>query len=148
MDIDLRFSEPGDTPAIITLVKELAESIAETPLITETAVQKYLAFPGKHILLAEVDHHPAGMISYSIQPGLYHAANVCVIEELVTSSVFRRMGIGDALFERVMQIAREEGCAELGLGVLKENTGAIAFYEKHGLEGDAFWMEIHFPEEK
>ena len=57
------------------------------------------------------------------------------------------MGIGDALFEKVMKIAKEDGCAELGLGVLKENTGAIAFYEKHGLEGDAFWMEIHFPEE-
>lgn len=144
MSITLRKAEPIDTPAIIALVKELAESTGETSAVDARSVQDYLAFPGCEVILAEVDFQPVGLISFSIKPNLYHGGNTCVVEELVSSPAHRGKGVGASLLERVKQIAQERHCAELGLGVLLDNHSAIRFYKQHGLSDDALWLEMHF----
>jgi GNAT superfamily N-acetyltransferase len=145
MNIKLMKAVPGDTPAIIALVKELAESSGETSPVNARCVQEYLAYPGCEVILAKIDQKPAGLISYSIKPNLFHGSDVCVIEELVSSAAHRGKGVGAALLERVKEIAKERNCAELGLGVYADNTNALCFYRHHGLTDEAVWLEMHFP---
>lgn len=50
---------------------------------------------------------------------------------------WRRRGVGATLLNELMRIARERGLGEV---VLNAQTGAIAFYERHGFraEGEEF----------
>ena len=85
MPITVRDARPGDEATVVQLVAELAQTIAETSPLTERYVGEYLAFPGCGILLAEEDNHAVGLLSYSMRPNLYHAAQSTLIEELVVS---------------------------------------------------------------
>lgn len=147
MNIQLRKAMPGDAPVIIALVRELAESTGESSAVNSKSVHDYLAFPGCEVILAEIDHKAVGLISFSIKPNLYHGGSTCVVEELVSSAAHRGKGVGAALLEHVKAFAKEQKCAELGLGVLLDNHSAIRFYKQHGLNDDALWLEMHFTEE-
>lgn len=55
---------------------------------------------------------------------------------------FQRLGVGTRLLEATEAAAKETGNQEIGLSVHQENSGAIAFYLKHGWErssSDAGW---------
>jgi GNAT superfamily N-acetyltransferase len=148
MNIKLIKADSGDTPAIIALVRELAESSGEISPVNARCVQNYLAYPGCEVILAKIDQKPVGLISFSIKPNLFHGSDVCVIEELVSSAAHRGKGVGAALLERVKVIAKERNCAELGLGAYADNKNALRFYRHHGLTDEAVWLEMHFPPEE
>ena len=56
------------------------------------------------------------------------------IDDLCVDASARRLGVGKALFDYVKDYAREIGCYNLTLNVWACNPGAMAFYEKLGME--------------
>ncbi|MDN4166547.1 GNAT family N-acetyltransferase [Cytophagales bacterium LB-30] len=54
------------------------------------------------------------------------------IERIYVLSTFHGMGVGQALFDKALKIAKENKSAYMWLGVWEENRKAISFYEKNG----------------
>jgi len=106
-------------------------------------VLRCLHGPASGILIAEVEGEAVGMLSYTSRPSLYHAADSCMIEELVVSEGHRRAGIGSRLLDAVAALAREKRCAEVSVSAMASNTAALDFYRRNGFEDEAVLLERH-----
>ena len=67
------------------------------------------------------------------------------IDDLCVNEALRGQGIGQALYEYVVQYAREVGCYNVTLNVWALNTSAMRFYEKCGLKPQKIGMEYILP---
>jgi ribosomal protein S18 acetylase RimI-like enzyme len=143
MSIMVRQATPTDAPAVVELIGELARNYGETSPITQEYVGEYLAFPGNSILLAQEEGRVAGLLSYSLRPNLYHAANSALIEELVVRESARGRGVGSALMAELLRRLPSQGCAEVSVTTMPDNEGAIRFYRSHGLVDQAVFLEKH-----
>ena len=143
MPVTVREARPGDEHDVVGLITELARTIGETSPITAGYVQEYLAFPGCHVLWAEEDSRLVGLLSYSIRPNLYHAANSALIEELVVRESARGHGVGSVLLSELLSRLPSQGCAEVSVTTMPDNDGAIRFYRSHGLVDEAVFLEKH-----
>ena len=136
-----------DAEHIIALNQMLAdEEGIQSPLTSGYIEKMYLLTKGSYILLAGsgLGSAPLGMLSFSIRPDLFHGAPCCLIETLVVRPEARGQGVGSALIKECLAMARKAGCAEASVSTMQHNERAIAFYEKHGFEGGALYLEVHF----
>ena len=145
MDIKIRDALPADARAVTALVRGMAEEDKEHSPITEAYVAEYRAAPGSGILVAELEGSPAGVLSYSIRPGLFHAAPSCLIELLWVRADARGRGAGRTLLKMLLARAAALGCAEVSVSTMPGNAGAIRFYRRHGLTEEAVFLESHPP---
>lgn len=144
MNLHVREAEPQDAPAVVALIRELAQTIGESSPITQEYVKDYLSFPGSSVLLAEEDGQAAGLLSYSVRPNLYHAAGSGLIEELAVRESARDRGVGSALMTELLRRLAAMGCAEVSVSTMPDNKGAKRFYQSHGLVDEAVFLEKHF----
>jgi ribosomal protein S18 acetylase RimI-like enzyme len=143
METRIREAVPGDEPAIVALIQELgAASDYESPIREEHAAT-YLASPGSGVLLAEEEGEALGLLSYSIRFDLFHAANSCLIDELVVREAHRGRGIGSALIGEIVRRAAAAGCVEVSVTTMPDNQAAQALYRSHGLVDEAVFLEMH-----
>jgi ribosomal protein S18 acetylase RimI-like enzyme len=148
MSILVRQARPGDEHVIVELIRELARTGGDASPITEGYVREYLAFApcGSNILLAEQESHAVGLLSYSVRPNLYHAANSALVEELVVRESDRSQGVGSALLSELLDRLPSLGCAEVSVSTMPDNQDAMRFYRSHGLVDQAVFLEKHLPE--
>ena len=59
--------------------------------------------------------------------------NTLYIDDICVDQNARGLGVGRALYEHILDYAREQGCYNVTLNVWSCNPGAMAFYEKLGL---------------
>ena len=145
MPIMVREARPGDEQVIVELIGELARTSGEASPITESYAREYLAFAqcGSHILLAEQGSRTVGLLSYSVRPNLYHAANSALIEELVVRESARGQGVGSVLLSELLDRLPSLGCAEVSVSTMLDNQDAMRFYRSHGLVDEAVFLEKH-----
>ncbi|NLF00319.1 MAG: GNAT family N-acetyltransferase [Anaerolineales bacterium] len=132
-----------DAHRVVELVQQLAATIGEDSPVSATTVEDFLAYPGSGVLLAEEGGRVVGLLSYSVRPNLYHAANVCLIEDLIVDRAARGRGIGSALVEAMFAHAHACGCAEVSVTTMPDNTVARSFYQRFGLVDEAIYLEKH-----
>ena len=132
----LRAAEPRDLPAIVGLVRELADFEKLTHLVQVTPEKLHPHLFGERpvaeALVAECGEQVVGFALYFTnfstflgQPGLY-------LEDLYVQPAHRGQGIGRALLLRLGGLARERGCGRFEWSVLDWNVNAIRFYERMG----------------
>ncbi|MBN8493057.1 MAG: GNAT family N-acetyltransferase [Burkholderiales bacterium] len=132
----LRAAEPRDLPAIVGLVRELADFEKLTHLVQVTPEKLHPHLFGERpvaeALVAECGERVVGFALYFTnfstflgQPGLY-------LEDLYVQPAHRGQGIGRALLLHLGQLARERGCGRFEWSVLDWNVDAIRFYERMG----------------
>jgi ribosomal protein S18 acetylase RimI-like enzyme len=134
---------PADASAVAGLIEDLARTSDWESPVTEAYAAEYLALSGQGALLAEEEGQALGLISYSIRPNLYHAADSCIIEELIVSRRARSRGIGRRLVEELERLAQARRCAEISVTTLPGNEEAIRFYRRLGFTDDALYLEKH-----
>jgi ribosomal protein S18 acetylase RimI-like enzyme len=142
--IRIREAGLGDAPAIVRLIREFAENNSDTSPLTEEFVVEYLVSPGSHILLAETNVQAIGLLSYSIQPDLYHVGPAALIEELYVQGPDRGHGVGSALLADLLRRLARLGCVVVSVAAMPDNEGALRFYRAHGLTDEAVLLEKHF----
>jgi GNAT superfamily N-acetyltransferase len=134
--LSIRVARPGDESVLFELIQELAHFEHLTHLVTGSASDLARDLFGERraaeALLAERDGQALGFAlffttysTFLTRPGLY-------LEDLYVRESERGRGIGKALLERVIELARERGAGRLEWSVLDWNANAIAFYEKMG----------------
>lgn len=96
--------------------------------------------------LSTVDATFAGFVQTRLGPSPQHFdwPDRLNVSDVWVHESYRGSGLADDLIARVMQQAREDGCAELTLDVAIENERAIAYYENLGFEVQGFRMHVPF----
>jgi GNAT superfamily N-acetyltransferase len=75
---------------------------------------------------------PQGLALMRFRPALWKAALDCYLEELYVVPDRRGQGIGRALMNAAMDLARERGAADMHLGTGEDDLAARALYESLG----------------
>ena len=64
------------------------------------------------------------------------------IDDICVDEKARRRGVGEAIYNCILDFAREKGCYNVTLNVWSCNPGAMKFYEKLGLVPYKVGMEV------
>ena len=143
MAITIRDAGPGDEPAVVDLLQELATSVNYPTTIDEHYVRHYLASPVSGILMALDGRAPVGLVSYAMVPGLFHAADSGLVEAVIVSEGRRGEGLGRQLMSAVLELLENAGCAEISVSTAADNEAAQRVYFELGLTEASLLLEKH-----
>lgn len=143
MEIMIRDATPADASAVAALTRQLANNDEEPSPVTAEYVLSCLVTPGFFILVAEHDRVPVGILSYSVRPSLFHAADCGLIEELVVDEGTRGAGVGKALLAEVFRRGQSDGWAEVSVSTMSDNARALVLYRGLGMTDEAVFLEKH-----
>ncbi|WP_337865449.1 GNAT family N-acetyltransferase [Ignavibacterium sp.] len=148
----IRRAEKSDLPNILMMIKELAEyeKLLNEVVTTEEHLEKVIFGPQKfvEVLIAELNGIIAGQTiffhnfsTFVGRPGLY-------IEDLYVKPEFRGKGIGKALLNEVINLAKNRNCGRVEWVVLDWNEPAIEFYKNIGAKPLDEWTIFRLSEDK
>jgi GNAT superfamily N-acetyltransferase len=151
-NISLRFAEEEDIPIIFSLIKELAEyeKLIDKLTVTEEMLKENLFGKRKYaeVIIAEIDGKTVGQAlffhnfsTFIGKPGIY-------LEDLYVKREYRGKGIGKALLNKLIEVAKERNCGRVEWVVLDWNKSAIDFYRKLGAEEMSGWLIYRLNENK
>jgi GNAT superfamily N-acetyltransferase len=132
----LRPARPGDVPAIVGLIRELAEfeQLSHLCEVTPESLAPHL-FGDRPVVECVVGEVQGTVVAFALfftnfstflsRPGLY-------LEDLYVRPAQRGTGLGRALLEHLGRLAAERGCGRFEWSVLDWNERAIRFYEGMG----------------
>lgn len=139
----------NDMPQVLELIKELA-IFENEPNAVEISVEvlKREGFgenPLFTCFVSEIDDKIVGaaLIYYRFSTWKGRSLH---LEDLIVKEVHRGKGIGEALYNRVMKFAHDQGLKRVAWDVLDWNTGAIRFYERSGAIIMKDWRVVHMDE--
>ncbi len=139
----IRPAAPADIPAILALIRELAEyeHLTDQCIATEPLLTQHLFGPDRaaEALVAELDQK---IIAYAIffktfstflaRPGLY-------LEDVYVQPAHRNRGIGKSLLRHLAQLALAKNYGRLEWSVLDWNAPSISFYKSLGAQPLEEW---------
>lgn len=112
-DFNVEFEEPTPTP------DALAQRMREVMASGETVV--LLAGDG-----------PDGLAVLRFRPSIWSEGLECYLAELYVVPPLRGRGIGRALMEEAIRVARDQGADHMDLGTGEQDVAARALYESLG----------------
>jgi GNAT superfamily N-acetyltransferase len=140
----IRAAERADVPAILRLIRALAEyeKLLDQVVATEEAIEASLFGPRPYAeaLIALRDGSPVGLALYFHNYSTFLGRPGVYLEDLFVLPEARGLGIGRALLARVAQLAVERGCGRLEWAVLDWNRPAIDFYRHLGARPLDEWI--------
>lgn len=146
----IRAAERKDVPAIFELVKGLAK-FEKAPNEVINTVEGLTAdlfdFHYCDAFVAVLDDEIIGFALYYTSYSTWKGP--CVyLEDLYVSSEKRIRGVGSALFDAVVAVAKERKVLRMDWQVLDWNTPAIQFFKKKQALLDETWINgrLFFPE--
>lgn len=101
----------------------LAEHWGSSVIVSRGRAHQAAELPGFVALAAG---RLLGLVTYQVE------GTQCQIVTL--DSLHERQGIGAALLERVVAVAKEAGCRRVWLITTNDNTPAIRYYQRHGFD--------------
>lgn len=143
--VNIRVAGPDDTPAILDLVKSLAEYEKAPEQVTVTLDEFTRAGFGDQpvwkAFLAETDGKIVGFALYYIRFSTWKGCRL-YLEDLYVDDAYRGLGIGGRLLDTIIAEAREKSLGGIIWQVLEWNTPAIEFYKKYQPKFDSEWINV------
>ena len=150
----IRFAESRDIPGMIDLLQQVGEVHHQIrPDLFRSGAQKYdhadlemlLKDEKRPILICDQDGFVAGYAFCILQETRDNPVlcdrKVLYIDDICVDEQKRGQGIATALYNRVVEFARELGCHSVTLNVWCGNDSAMKFYEKCGMKPQKIGME-------
>jgi GNAT superfamily N-acetyltransferase len=144
----IRHAEPGDVPAVLTLVRALAayEKEPDAVRMTEADLDAALFGPtpgaGAFVAVADAGTPVVGFAIWHETFSTWTGRTGAFLVDLFVDPAHRRAGHGRALLARLAAVAHERGHRRLEWDVLDWNTPAQTFYRTLGaapMEGWTKW---------
>jgi ribosomal protein S18 acetylase RimI-like enzyme len=132
---DVRRAGPEDAEAIGRLLHDFNSEYGDfTPGPGRLGQRIGDLFDAGEVTVVLAGDGPDGLALMRFRPSLWTETLDCYLEELYVVPGKRGRGIGRALMERAMEIARAEGAAHIDLCTSEDDTAARALYEKLGFD--------------
>lgn len=132
-EIRIREATEADMPAVHALVYELA--------VFEKAPDAVITTPATFLMdfrnglfqcqVAECEGLVVGMILYHLAYSTWKG-KMLYLEDFVVTEAYRRLGVGQMLFDAFLEAGRKASCRLVKWQVLDWNEPAILFYKKNG----------------
>lgn len=146
----IRRAEKKDMPEVLELIHELARFENEPRAVqisVETLEQEGF---GDHPLficfVAELDAEIVGMALAYYRFSTWKGRTLH-LEDLIVREEKRGTGLGGALFQKVIQFAKQENLKRAEWVVLDWNQHAIDFYQRSGADVLRNWYTVQMDEE-
>ncbi|MEN0006296.1 MAG: GNAT family N-acetyltransferase [Bacteroidota bacterium] len=138
--MQIRLATFDDLPAIHQLVLELAiyEKAEHEFTATLEDYQKDFAANIFEAQVAEEEGKIVGMILYYMTYSTWKG-RMLYLEDFVVNEAYRQRGVGQLLFDRLLEVALEKGCRLVKWQVLDWNEPAIKFYKKNKATIEKGW---------
>ncbi|MEU6039480.1 GNAT family N-acetyltransferase [Actinomadura sp. NPDC047616] len=139
----IRPAAPEDVPAILTLVRRLAdyERALHEVKATEDDLREHLFGPQPRVFahVAEHEGEVVGFALWFLTFSTWLGRHGIYLEDLYVSPSVRGRGYGKALLAELARIAVERGYGRVEWSVLNWNTPAIGFYKALGAQPQDEW---------
>ena len=130
MTLTIRVIEAGEGAAVVA-AGELFDSL---PDLATSA--RFLVTPGHHLLIAYEDDQPAGFVS-GVELTHPDKGTEMFLYELAVAEEFQRRGIGKALANALLEIARARDCYDMWVLTDADNDAALATYRSTGTTAES-----------
>ena len=141
--LKLRSAVPADVPAILALIRELAdyERLLHEVDATEADLTAALFGPHPRVFceIAEWAGAPAGFSLWFYTFSTFRGRHGIYLEDLYVRPERRGAGIGKALIARLARRCADEGLPRLEWAVLNWNEPSIGFYRSLGARPQDDW---------
>lgn len=143
MNLIIRPGTEDDFPAILGLIKELAEFENAVEKVTNSIERMKKEQDCFDFHVADLDGEVIGMALYYT---VYYTwvGKSMYLDDIYIKKEYRGKGIGKKLLAKVFEAAKAQDCQRLRWQVLDWNENAIRFYEKIGARLDGEWINCDF----
>ncbi len=144
----IRRAAAADLERLLALYRELSDA-PEDPDRPEgpesrVALAAALADPSRHLVVALVNGDVVATADLLIVQNLTHGARPWgIVENVVVTHTHRGTGVGAAVLEHLIGVAREAGCYKVQLLSGKHRQGAHSFYRAIGFEAVAEGFKLY-----
>ncbi|MCS6819444.1 MAG: GNAT family N-acetyltransferase [Chitinophagales bacterium] len=141
--LNVRKATAADVPALMGLIKELAEYEREPNAVINTPQQLTEdGFGDNPVFTAYVAEHEGQIVGMALYYIAYSTwkGKIFFIDDIVVTERFRHKGVGTQLLLAVFRDAINAGVQQIRWQVLDWNTPAISFYKKVGAEFAPEWI--------
>ena len=134
IDLSVRRAEAGDAATIGRLLHDFNTEFDDyTPGADALARRVAKLLDEGHIrVLLGGGAEALGLALLRFRPSLWTESLDCYLEELYVVPDGRGLGLGRALMEAAMELARREGAAHMDLGTAETDVAARGLYESLG----------------
>jgi L-amino acid N-acyltransferase YncA len=147
----IRPATPADVPAILGMIRELAEyeKAAHEVRATEEDLRAALFsdHPAAFVHIAEQDGEIAGFTLWFLTFSTWRGVHGIYMEDLYVRPRHRGGGHGLALMGELARICAERGYQRLEWAVLDWNEPTIGFYDKLGAVRQDEWLKYRLTDE-
>jgi len=133
MNVTIKPAVREDTKTILDLIKGIAEyEKLSNQVVADEALLEQQLFDEKnaYVLLAYVDDMAIGFALYFYNFSTFKGKKGLYLEDLFIRQEYRKMGIGEKLFDELKQIAKTNNCGRMEWVCLDWNEPAKTFYRK------------------
>jgi GNAT superfamily N-acetyltransferase len=128
-----RAAEPGDAAVAAGLLHDFNTEFRTPTPGTEVLARRLTEMLARDDVVVLLAGEPAVAVALiTFRPSLWYEGPVALLEELYVRPHLRGRGIGGAVLERSVAIARERRAGALEINVDEGDTDARRFYEAHG----------------
>lgn len=131
--ITFRMAKEKDAGLVMSFIRQLSvyEEMEDSVQATEELLRENLfRKKGAEVLFAVVDKKEVGMALYTAGFAGYLGKQNLFLDTLYVAEEYRREGVGQAIFKKLAEIAKERGYGRTEWICLKENQPGMNFYQK------------------
>lgn len=142
-EFKIRVGVKSDLPNILNLIKELAE-YEKAPAEVEVTISEMenWGFGANKLFdffVAEQNGAIVGLALYYYKYSTWKG-KCLFLEDIIVTEKLRGKGIGKILFDKIVEVAKNEKVRRLEWQVLDWNEPAIKFYKKYNATLDSEWL--------
>ena len=140
--MQIRAAKLGDEQAIFSLIKELALYEKAPEQVSNSAEQLSQDLFKSFICEAIVAEENTEIAGFALFYTAYSTwkGKILYLEDFYVKEKHRNKGIGNMLFEKVVEIAKDKKVKRMDWQVLEWNALAMGFYEKKEAELSSEWV--------
>jgi GNAT superfamily N-acetyltransferase len=128
-----RTAQPGDAAVVAGLLHDFNTEFATPTPGTGVLARRLAELLARDDVVVLLAGEPAAAVALiTFRPSVWYEGPVALLEELYVRPGLRGRGIGGAVLERALAIARERRSGALEINVDEGDTDARRFYEAHG----------------
>ncbi len=143
MQIKIREGKVEDLTHVLGLIKELADYEKASHEVTASLKELEENWTGDvplfKFIVAVNENSIVGMALYYFGYSTWKG-KMLYLDDLIVTQKLRNNGIGQLLFDELVNIAKSEGAKQMRWHVLDWNTPAIEFYKKYETNFDEEWI--------